>query len=184
MSNMNCERCGKSEDVKNLYVYGASDMQKIEVEKGGWIFSNIGCYDCQQKFIKEHTCSCCDCGASFMSHYSHSTRCDECQLIYANRSRTVFTQKKRTLEKGFSSSLDTYGWMNTLEHFKHKCVYCGKRYEVLDHYIPVDKGGSTNANNCVPACWKCNSKKRARMPRDFTSTEKADWIESYLVSVG
>ena len=42
---------------------------------------------------------------------------------------------------------------------KHKCIYCGKRSESLDHLHPISKGGTSITSNCVPCCLSCNGKK-------------------------
>ena len=44
-----------------------------------------------------------------------------------------------------------------------KCVYCGKKpgrsYLVIDHVIPRSKGGSSEDDNLVSCCQKCNQGK-------------------------
>lgn len=177
MLSRKCESCHK--DVSDLYVWGYENFTRVTMLNRHWIGAAV-CHDCQAKYISDHTKSCSDCGGEFVDDFTASIRCDKCQVIYTKRSRIVSGHKQRAIEKGFESTLDAYGWIKTLEHYKHKCVYCGKRYEVLDHYIPVAKGGGTSAKNCVPACWKCNSQKSAKMPRDFTTDRKADEIELYL----
>lgn len=43
------------------------------------------------------------------------------------------------------------------------CYYCGKRVNkdeaTVDHIIPVNKGGTNNADNLVCACSSCNTVK-------------------------
>ncbi len=48
-----------------------------------------------------------------------------------------------------------------------RCVYCGRPWEVMDHFIPLALGGSDEPSNKVPACDKCNSAKSAQHPADF-----------------
>jgi hypothetical protein len=66
-------------------------------------------------------------------------------------------------------------WLTTLEHFAWKCAYCQKNsYEYLEHFIPFIKDsiditfcaiiGGTSAQNCIPACHKCNSRKGRHSP--------------------
>jgi HNH endonuclease len=52
-------------------------------------------------------------------------------------------------------------WIQTLKHFDYSCAYCGGRYEVLEHYLPIVRGGGTTQSNCVPACQRCNIQKDA-----------------------
>ena len=57
-------------------------------------------------------------------------------------------------------------WQAMKEHYKHCCVYCGKKQQRLtqDHIVPLIKGGPHTYNNIVPACRSCNSKKGTRAP--------------------
>ena len=54
-----------------------------------------------------------------------------------------------------------------------ECYYCGKnmdgKYEHLDHYIPISKGGGHTMVNLRPSCACCNYKKNDKMPTDFPS---------------
>lgn len=66
----------------------------------------------------------------------------------------------------------------------YTCQYCGKKPAqdecTLDHIIPRSLGGETNWQNCVLACYKCNSQKADRKPEDAfrpKDKEKArNWI--------
>jgi 5-methylcytosine-specific restriction endonuclease McrA len=66
-------------------------------------------------------------------------------------------------------------WAKCLEHFGHRCVYCGRAEADLhqDHVIPIDdsrlsdgfKGmGGTVPWNMVPACPPCNISKSNKDP--------------------
>jgi len=52
----------------------------------------------------------------------------------------------------------------------HCCGYCGAPATSLDHIVPRFRSGSSNRNNLLPSCQKCNSTKG--------STKMEDW---YLV---
>lgn len=47
------------------------------------------------------------------------------------------------------------------------CAYCGDPYEVLDHAIPISRGGTNHAANIRPACQACNLSKHAKTPAEF-----------------
>lgn len=47
------------------------------------------------------------------------------------------------------------------------CVYCGKRWESIDHRIPLARGGSHWPANLIPVCKSCNSRKHDRTEREF-----------------
>ena len=40
-----------------------------------------------------------------------------------------------------------------------KCGYCEEPATSLDHIVPRFKSGSSNRNNLIPACRRCNSNK-------------------------
>lgn len=45
----------------------------------------------------------------------------------------------------------------------HRCRLCGSTDNlVLDHIVPISKGGSDDIGNLQTLCWSCNSRKGAR----------------------
>jgi hypothetical protein len=76
-------------------------------------------------------------------------------------------------------------WLKTLEYFDHKCAYCGGNYEVIEHYLPIHKAGTT-VSNCVPACFSCNVMKD-KYGHDLSFYQKENvirFIESKGIKVG
>lgn len=67
-------------------------------------------------------------------------------------------QNNRAKQEGARHDLTMEQWLETLEYFDHKCAYCGGDYQVIEHYLPVYKAGTT-VSNCVPACLRCNIMK-------------------------
>jgi len=59
---------------------------------------------------------------------------------------------------------------NILDHYGYKCCYCGHKFTSkelnFDHVVPKSKGGKTNWENIVAACYPCNSKKDDRTPKE------------------
>lgn len=55
-------------------------------------------------------------------------------------------------------------WRQILEVFGHRCAYCLKPLvrATKDHVDPIARGGRNVADNVVPACGSCNSRKSAR----------------------
>ena len=48
------------------------------------------------------------------------------------------------------------------------CVYCGCSEKLtIDHILPINRGGTNDIYNLVPACLSCNSAKRDKMPLNF-----------------
>jgi hypothetical protein len=63
------------------------------------------------------------------------------------------------------ATLTTKQWLETVRHFGERCAYCGTAaFEVMDHFVPLVFGGGTTADNCVPACRRCNGMKSDRAP--------------------
>lgn len=46
----------------------------------------------------------------------------------------------------------------------HRCQYCGRQAENLDHVVPRSQGGEHTWTNVVAACRRCNTKKGGRTP--------------------
>jgi 5-methylcytosine-specific restriction endonuclease McrA len=53
-------------------------------------------------------------------------------------------------------------WKDIKAAYKFCCAYCGQKRErlTMDHVVPLVKGGAHTAANIVPACARCNSKKK------------------------
>lgn len=56
-----------------------------------------------------------------------------------------------------------FSYLNILTRDDYKCQYCGKYFEkrdlTVDHVHPRSKGGKSTWENCVAACFPCNTKK-------------------------
>src|SRR5690606_18117644 len=49
----------------------------------------------------------------------------------------------------------------------YACRYCGARQAlVVDHVVPVSRGGENELDNLVTACTSCNTKKLDRTPEE------------------
>lgn len=71
-----------------------------------------------------------------------------------------------------------------LEKSKGRCWYCGREITVssrnepvhsgtyaIDHFLPKIEGGGDDANNLVPACFSCNSRKKNKSLEEFRALE-------------
>lgn len=56
-------------------------------------------------------------------------------------------------------ALNHADWLEIQASYLSKCVYCGKPAESQDHVTALSRGGSHTADNVVPACRSCNSRK-------------------------
>ena len=73
----------------------------------------------------------------------------------------VARQVRRAQRKRLPATLTLEAWLRTLARYEWRCAYCRKQFETLDHLEPIKDGGGTTAENCVPACERCNM-ERAR----------------------
>jgi 5-methylcytosine-specific restriction endonuclease McrA len=75
--------------------------------------------------------------------------------------------KRRGLLRG--GSVKPCEWYILKVMFENRCVYCNKKPRILtmDHRIPISRGGKHEANNIVPACRSCNSKKHTKTFEEF-----------------
>ena len=88
----------------------------------------------------------------------------------------VVDQRRRAREASVESTLTEKEWSQTLEYFNSLCVYCGKRWEEQDHFVPLSKGGGYTKENIVPACTKCNRSKSYKHPQKFLGRRKYSWV--------
>jgi 5-methylcytosine-specific restriction endonuclease McrA len=48
----------------------------------------------------------------------------------------------------------------------HRCQYCDKRADTIDHVLPRSRGGGHTWENLVAACRRCNHRKDDRTPEE------------------
>jgi hypothetical protein len=72
------------------------------------------------------------------------------------------------------------------EAWDYKCGYCEELATSLDHVIPRFKSGSSNRNNLVPACRRCNTAKASTkmeewyQQQEFFTQARMDRIKSWM----
>jgi 5-methylcytosine-specific restriction endonuclease McrA len=54
----------------------------------------------------------------------------------------------------------------------HKCQYCNKAAENIDHVMPRSRGGPHSWDNVVASCRACNARKEDRSPAEAGLTLK------------
>lgn len=79
-------------------------------------------------------------------------------------SRRVYQQLLNAEAKGLPATLTLDEWIETIGQFEGLCAYCHSQpFEVLEHIDPIESGcQGTTRDNCVPACYSCNTKKSWR----------------------
>ena len=69
----------------------------------------------------------------------------------------------------------TRWWQSKIQ--KGKCYYCGKTYKPkelsMEHLVPLARRGFSIKNNVVPACKKCNFKKKHKTILELRLSNKA-----------
>ena len=64
----------------------------------------------------------------------------------------------------------TFNRRNLFKRDRYACQYCGKQPRAdeltIDHVLPRSRGGQSTWGNCVLACFACNHRKAARLPKE------------------
>ena len=76
--------------------------------------------------------------------------------------------RRRAREKNIIATLTFDEWNNLLIEHDYKCAYCYKLFSkefpaTQDHVVPLSKGGQHTAENIVPSCRSCNSRKKDKL---------------------
>jgi 5-methylcytosine-specific restriction endonuclease McrA len=73
-------------------------------------------------------------------------------------------ERRRALKQGTADLLTEQEWQDILSYFGRACAYCLRTDRPLtqDHIVPLTRGGTHSAENVVPACRSCNSRKHNR----------------------
>lgn len=70
---------------------------------------------------------------------------------------------------------------NVFKRDRFTCQYCGVQPGsedlTIDHVVPRSRGGQTSWENCVLACFRCNSRKADRTPDEASMRLKKKPIE-------
>jgi 5-methylcytosine-specific restriction endonuclease McrA len=118
------------------------------------------CPECVSGLPYIGSCAYCDTTYPSMLPQDFDFTCKNCSHI----SNQVKEQNMRAEKLGLLATLTVWQWREAIKHFNGQCAYGDHKYEVLEHYIPVVKGGGTTIDNCIPACNACNLKKGNRHP--------------------
>jgi 5-methylcytosine-specific restriction endonuclease McrA len=61
----------------------------------------------------------------------------------------------------------------------HKCQYCNRAAENIDHVLPRSRGGPHAWDNVVASCRSCNARKEDRLPAEAGLTLKHPPLEPH-----
>jgi len=84
-------------------------------------------------------------------------------------------QRRRARKRELPATLTAQEWQYAVDYFHGCCAVCGRPLKDLfathtasaDHWIPLSKGGGTEASNIVPLCHGkdgCNNRKNNALP--------------------
>lgn len=92
----------------------------------------------------------------------HSIRNKRYRQTENGRTKKLLERQRRIAKEAeVYSNFTSTDWDNCLNHFDHKCAYCGKSEKLTqDHFIPLSHGGEYALSNIIPVCLSCNSSKR------------------------
>ena len=68
----------------------------------------------------------------------------------------------------------------------HKCGYCEEQATSLDHIVPRFRSGSSNRNNLLPCCKRCNANKASSkmedwyQQQDYFTTVRMNKIQAWM----
>lgn len=95
----------------------------------------------------------------------------------------VDVHMSRARVRSLPATLTLEEWTRTVSDFEGLCSYCmAAPVAVLEHFIPVTRGGGTTAGNCLPSCGPCNGRKHGKMPADAMSRDQYEELRTYLLS--
>lgn len=157
---IHCHRCHKGS------TFGANEFHPVydipRYAHSFWWF----CDDCKQALYMEYRFKCDRCGKRH--NLANFRMCADCQAFqHPREAKRVESHNLRAWERGQEATLTLPEWLTTLDDWKWSCWCCGKRFEALDHFIPIAHGGGTTAENCFPICHRCNSMKGAFLPGEL-----------------
>ncbi len=76
--------------------------------------------------------------------------------------QVVGCQRYWARRRGAKGRVTATEWQAILESYEGRCAYCGSQGRTQDHVVPISRGGTHTADNVVPACQSCNSRKHTK----------------------
>ena len=96
------------------------------------------------------------------------------RMVHGDKYRQHDRDAKRWMKRRAQlvGSFTKKQWLERLAEFNYHCAYCLEpitTYIVAEHMTPISRGGDNLITNIVPACAKCNNKKRTKTILEFIS---------------
>jgi 5-methylcytosine-specific restriction endonuclease McrA len=89
--------------------------------------------------------------------------------------RQAIRARRRSRELAAEGSFTTQEWLALLETHGYRCTYCGVGGPLEpDHRISLARGGTNYIENILPACRRCNTRKRLLTEDEFRARLAAE----------
>lgn len=77
----------------------------------------------------------------------------------------MYNNRRLALKK--TTIVELFTIQDIVSMYGNKCFYCNDKFDEIDHYIPLSKGGSHTLDNIRPSCKPCNLTKSNKLPDEF-----------------
>ena len=89
--------------------------------------------------------------------------------------RQAIRARRRSRELAAEGNHTTEEWMALLKAHGYRCTYCGSGGPLEpDHRVPLARGGTNYIENILPACRRCNTRKRLLTEDEFRARLAAE----------
>src|SRR5207237_14405 len=77
-------------------------------------------------------------------------------------------QNYRARRAAAQGSFTAKQWLELVAQYHRRCAYCGEQaILVVEHRVPLSRGGTNSINNILPACRPCNYRKHRLSDDEF-----------------
>lgn len=140
-----------------------------------------------EKYEADYLNECVLCGCKFYGNHALNVNlCENCATPYNKKENgRLYQQLYRARKSNVEASLTLREWLETIADFGNRCAYCESRaFGVMEHFIPVERGGGTSKNNIIPSCQQCNSIKGYKLLSEMTGNtlRNCTRVALYLVN--
>ena len=89
--------------------------------------------------------------------------------------RQAIRARRRSRELSAEGNHTSEQWLALLQTYGYRCTYCGADGPLEpDHRVPLARGGTNYIENIVPACRRCNTRKRLLTEDEFRARLAAE----------
>ena len=89
--------------------------------------------------------------------------------------RRAMYHRRRARVMGAGPSFTASEWIALVETHGGRCAYCGVSSPLhADHRLPLERGGTNDIANILPACARCNLRKHLMTEEEFRARLTAE----------